>query len=86
MVEHTAVAVLFQSCSKCNYNTIINEGLLDNAKSRLLSKLPKLIKKQFSFLGNNRGKGLMIGTSTDSNGNPGTEIASEVQGCIDKDC
>ena len=45
-----------------------------------------LLKNNFSFLGNNRGKGLMIGTEfTDSNGNPGTEIASEVQkGCIDK--
>ena len=76
------------AAANATINTIINEGLLDNAKNQgdyFLNCLNSL-KNNFSFLGNNRGKGLMIGTEfTDSNGNPGTEIASEVQkGCIDK--
>ena len=76
------------AAANATIDTIINEGLLDNAKNQgdyFLNCLNSL-KNNFSFLGNNRGKGLMIGTEfTDSNGNPGTEIASEVQkGCIDK--
>ena len=76
------------AAANATIDTIINEDLLGNAKNQgdyFLNCLDSL-KDNFSFLGNNRGKGLMIGTEfTDSNGNPGTKIASEVQkGCIDK--